>query len=169
MFEKNAGKDFEEWIEYSNRQYEARGMAVINKIATPWNVTRKFSPYKKTYEIVSAFPMSKSTVDFGGTASEKSVWFEAKRSKHKTSFPLRNIHTHQMDYLEKVDKQGGKAFFLVYSEEFKKVWLLWISQLLDFIKTSGRKSIPFDWFEKNCTEIKAKNGVVLDYLSEVLK
>lgn len=169
MVEKNSGKYFEDWIEAANRQYEAKGKAIITKIATPWQVQRKFNPYRSTYEIANAFPLKKSTVDFGGTASSRSIWFDAKKTKVENNFPFKNIHKHQIEYLEKVHDQGGKAFFLIYSEHLNRVWLLWIDQLLYFMKTNKRKSIPFTWFDENCAVIKANNGIILDYLPEVLK
>lgn len=169
MLNKNKGKFFEDWITQSNKVYNARGLAVINKIPTPWQVARKYSPMNKTYNIATAYPLEKSTVDFGGTAASKSIWFEAKTCRNKTSFPLINIHKHQMDYLESVHKQGGEAFFLIFSVHEMKTWLLWINQLLEFIATEKRKSIPYTWFDANCAVIKQNNGVMLDYLPEVLK
>lgn len=169
MHEKSRGKFFENWIEKANAQYEAKGMAIIKKIPTPWQVQRKFNPYQSTYEIANAFPAAKSTVDFGGTASSRSIWFDAKKTTTTTNFPLKNIHKHQIEYLEKVHDQGGKAFLLIYSEHLNRVWLLWISQLMDFIKTNKRKSIPFEWMDQHCAVVKPSNGIVLDYLPEVLK
>jgi recombination protein U len=168
MFKKNAGKYFEDWIDWANKQYLDRGLAVVNKIPTPWKVQRKYSPYKKTYEIANAFPEAKSTVDFGGTANSCSIWFDAKVTKNKTSFPLVNIHKHQIDYLKNVHNQGGKAFLLIHSEHLKSTWLLWIDQLLNFMEHETRKSIPFTWFNDNCSLIKSKNGIVLHYLEEAL-
>jgi recombination protein U len=164
----NRGKYFEEWIDMANAVYHTRGMAVINKIPTPWKVQRKYSPYNKTYEIAYAFAESKSTVDFGGTAQKHSVWFDAKVTKQKCSFPLKNIHKHQIDYLKDVHKQGGKAFFLMHSEILQKTWLLWIDDLIAFMNTYDRKSIPFDWLDEYCKIIEMRNGC-LDYLPIVLE
>ena len=38
-------------------------------------------PRTKKQEIFSAYPEEKSTVDFGGTASGYSVWFDAKTTR----------------------------------------------------------------------------------------
>jgi len=143
-------------------------LAVIKKIPTPWQVQRKFSPYKRTYEIAYAFPERKSTVDFGGTASAQSIWFDAKVTENKTSFPLKNIHDHQINYLEKVYKQGGKAFFLVHFTAHDKSFLLWLNDLINFKTMFTRKSIPYSWFEDNCEVISAGKGIKLDYLPLVL-
>ena len=160
----NRGQFLEDWIDQANMRYNENEQAVITKIPTPWKVQRRYQPYNGQYKIASAFPEKKSTVDFGGTASCFSIWFDAKVTKQKTNFPLKNIHKHQMEYLEKVHNQGGKAFILIHSTELNKTWLLWIEQLLHFLAEIDRKSIPFGWFEENCLEVKEGNGIKLDYL-----
>jgi recombination protein U len=165
----NRGLFLEEMVEQANAYYNEKNMAVIHKIPTPWKVQRKFSPYTKQYQISSAFPEKKATVDFGGTASNQSIWFDVKACKNKLSFPLQNIHKHQRDYLEKVNHQGGKAFLLIHSEVENKTWLLWIQDLLDFIEAGTRKSLTFQWLDENCEVVKSNYGIMLDYLPIVLK
>lgn len=165
----NRGQYLEDWIEQANQLYNLKGLAVITKIPTPWRITRNYSPYTKQYQISGAFPEKKSTVDFGGIASNQSIWFDVKATTHKTSFPLANVHKHQIDYLEKVAKQGGKAFFLIHSKELKKTWILWIDQFLKFIGESKRKSISFKWLETNCEIVPRGKGIILDYLPLILR
>jgi recombination protein U len=165
----NRGKYFEDWVDMSNAHYNAKGMAVITKIPTPWKVQRKYSPFKKTYEIANAFPEKKSTVDFGGTAAKMSIWFDVKVTTNKTSFPLANIHKHQIDYLRSVHEQGGKAFLMIHSEVHKRTWLIWIDVLIDFMETNTRKSILFSWMDTHCSEVKSNNGIILDYLPLILQ
>lgn len=164
----NRGKYLEEWVEQTNQVYNEKGLAVINKIPTPWKVLRKFSPYKKQYTISGAFPEKKSTVDFGGTAQKWSVWFDVKSTTNKTAFPFGNIYGHQLKYLEQVHEQGGKAFILIHATLLKKTWVLWIDDLLKFMSDYSRKSIPFEWFDVYCEEVKQGNGVMLDYLPKIL-
>lgn len=165
----NRGKYLEEWVEQANQTYNARKQAIITKIPTPWKVQRNFKPYTKQYEISYAYPEKKSTVDFGGTASNKSIWFDVKVTKHASNFPLRNIHEHQIEYLRQVDEQGGKAFILVHSEHLQRTWLLWIKDLLHFISTETRKSLTFQWLDEHCSVVSSNTGIILDYLSIVLK
>lgn len=165
----NRGKYLEEWVEQANQVYNHKGLAVITKIPTPWVVQRKRqAPYTNQYQISGAFPQ-KSTVDFGGTASNLSIWFDVKATTNKTSFPLGNIHKHQIEYLQQVAEQGGKAFILVHSQVKKKTWLLWVDQLITFMAEFARKSIPFDWLDINCETIMQGNGVIIDYLPSVLR
>ena len=165
----NRGQYLEQWIEQTNQVYNHKGLAIITKIPTPWVIQRKMSPYTKQFKISGAFPEKKSTVDFGGTASKLSIWFDVKSTTNKTSFPLKNIHKHQIDYLQKVADQGGKAFLLIHAKESKKTWLLWLDHLMDFMAHSPRKSIPFEWLETNCEVVPKGQGVILDYLPIVLR
>jgi len=147
----NRGLYLEEWVEQANRVYYTKNNAVINKIPVPWRFEKK------------------STVDFGGTASNLSIWFDAKATKNKISFPLSNIKPHQIEYLKKTAKQGGRAFFLIHSTTEKLTWVLWIDQLIEFQKESDRKSIPFEWLEANCEVVQSGKGVYLDYLPIILR
>lgn len=165
----NRGLFLEELVEQANEYYNKHGLAVIHKIPTPWKVQRKYSPFSRQYQISGAFPEKKATVDFGGTAQNWSVWFDVKTTTNKLSFPLSNIHQHQRDYLEKVDKQGGKAFLLINSQIQNKTWLIWIKDVLAFIEADTRKSFTFEWLDRNCEEVKSSGGIILDYLPIVLK
>jgi recombination protein U len=161
---RNTGKAFEELIEFTNKQYYQKGLAVIQKIPTPWQVERRYNPRKNKTEIKNAYPLEKSTVDFGGTFLGFSVWFDAKTTQNKTSFPLKNLKAHQEEYLQRVHEQQGKAFLIIHSYKENKTWLLWFKDLKRFKKEHERKSIPFNWLNENCTEILASNTFPLDYL-----
>lgn len=55
-----------------------------------------------------------STVDFAGLLEGGTfIAFDAKETKVKTRFDLKNIHQHQLEYLNAVRDLGGLAFFLV--------------------------------------------------------
>jgi recombination protein U len=165
----NQGQEFEDLIEWANVQYYEREQAVIQKIPTPWKVERKYNIHTGKSEIVSAFPEHKSTVDFGGTAKGRSIWFDAKVTKNRTSFPIKNIKEHQIEFLRRVHEQGGIAFLLVFSQSQNKTWYLSILDLLVFMENEKRQSLPFTWFNEKCPEVNSKNGIVLDYLDIALR
>jgi recombination protein U len=164
----NRGQHLENMVEQTNSAYMRKGLAVISKIPTPWKILRTYNPYTKQYKINNAFPEKKSTVDFGGTASNQSVWFDVKSTQNKTRYPLTNIYGHQREYLLNVAKQGGKAFILIHSTVLEKTWLLWIDQLIKVIEEDV-KSLSFEWLNKHCEVVKSRNGILLDYLPLVLK
>lgn len=164
---KNLGLALEKIIEQANAIYAANGEAIIQKIATPWKVVRKFDPNKKKKIIVAAFPEEKSTVDYGGTVKGRSIWYDAKSTQNKTSFPLANLKRHQVEYLNKVEQAGGIAFWLIYSEQQEKAWILYQKQLRLFQQQHQRKSIPFEWLNSYCRTVKATENNNFDYLREV--
>ena len=167
LLAKNLGLALEKIIEQANKIYAANEEAIIQKIATPWKVVRKFDPIRKKKIIVAAFPEEKSTVDYGGTAKGRSIWYDAKSTQNKTSFPLANLKRHQVNFLNQVERAGGIAFWLIYSEQQEKAWILYQSQLRLFQQQHKRKSIPFEWLNVHCSTVKATKDNNFDYLREV--
>jgi recombination protein U len=169
MFENNQGQEFEQVIEWANMAYYTKREALIQKIPVPWKVERRFDYVSNTNTIVSAYPEHKSTVDFGGTAKGKSIWFDAKTTKNKTNFPLANLKGHQIDFLQRVEEQGGIGFWLIFSQSENATWVLYQSKLDEFLKDYTRKSIPYAWLNDNCPKVYPSKDNPLDYLAEVLK
>lgn len=156
----NRGASFESLIEFANNQYAAKRIALIQKVATPWKVIRQGK------KIISAFPEKKSTVDFIGVSMGRAIAFDAK-STLETRFPLSNIEQHQIDFLERWQRQNGIAFFLIEFAKLHEVYYL----SFDEVKTwwdgmeNGRKSIPYEYF-RMCRRVE-QGRVVLDYLAEI--
>jgi len=157
----NRGKSLENLIEHANEQYKAKGVALIQKVATPWTVIRRGKA------IVSAFPSEKSTVDFIGVISGGSpAAFDAKQCKLATSFPLSNIEQHQLDFLSMWEFNGGTSFLLIEMTELKKIFRVDFHQMMIYwiqAVNGGRKSIPVKDFS-NFKEVGQAGGIVLDYL-----
>jgi len=102
------GNELEKAAEAANRRYKVEKKALILKVPTPIVYTNKGMIAKQ------------STVDFVGIISGGTfIAFDAKETLSKTSFPLKNIHQHQLTYLDYVDELGGIAFFLIH---FKKLY-----------------------------------------------
>jgi len=156
----NRGKSLETLIEHANKQYKAKGVALIQKVATPWTVIRRGK------QIVSAFPAEKSTVDFIGIAQDYAVAFDAKQCKEKTRFPLSNIEQHQMDFLREWARQDGKSFFIIEMSELGKIYKAEFGHISHYwykALKGGRKSIPIKDFDK-FKVVGQAGGIVLDYL-----
>lgn len=157
----NRGRSLEDLINYSNEQYRAKGVALIQKVATPWTVIRRGK------QIVSAFPAEKSTVDFIGVVHEKiPIAFDAKQCKEETRFPLSYIEHHQMVFLKQWSGYGGEAFFVIEMIALREIFRVpygVISKYWEDAQSGGRKSIPIDDFKK-MQPLKSANGIVLDYL-----
>lgn len=162
MSQGKRGKALENLVDYTNNQYLSKGLARIDKVPTPWNVS--YNPRKR---INQAFPEKKGTVDYIGVSQGKPIAFDAKSNKVKTNFPLHNIHEHQIRFLQDFQEQGGLSFFIVEFEPLKEIYLIMIDQVNEWWVDSmrgGRKSIPYDYFKDNCPLIKSGDGIALDYL-----
>ena len=159
------GSAFEEMIELTNRLYFQKGLAVIQKVPTP---ITPVEVNNKARTITSAYFEKKSTVDFIGVASGTAICFDAKETK-LLNLPLRNIHAHQIEFMEKFVIQGGVSFLLVNFTTKNEVYLLPISELSKHFvasKKGGRKSIPYDAFDKTKL-VKNENGFPVNYLAVV--
>ena len=157
------GMVLENMVEYSNKVYKNKGMALIDKVPTPWSVQYN----KKTGKVMRAYPQKKGTVDFVGISHGRSIAFDAKNTNERTRFPLSNVEQHQVDYLLNHQDHGGISFFLFYFEKHQEAYLMQIEQFSvwwDAQYQGGRKSIPYDWFTVNVDRVKTQRGVPLDYL-----
>lgn len=160
----NRGKDFEDLINLVNQQYLTRGLAVIQKVATPWTVSRG----KK--EIMYAFPEEESTVDYIGTLKGgRPVAFDAKSCKIKTSFPFSNVKAHQVQFLRNWQDMNGSAFFLIEMTSLRKTYRIPLDNFLQFwneANRGGRKSIVIADLQL-FHEVRSRNGLYLDYLEGI--
>ena len=153
------GSTFEDLINYTNQVYKKKEIALIEKIPTPIKPIRLD---KKNHTISLAYFEKKSTVDYIGVAQCIPICFDAKETRQK-NLPLNNIHEHQIDFMERFERQNGISFLLVHFLFYDKYFLLPFSILKKFWDQSktGKKSIGYDVFEH---EISLSNNFVLDYL-----
>ena len=107
------GSTLEEFVNHTNERYSELGLALVQKIPTP------ITPVKIDQEsrhITLAYFDKISTVDYIGAVQGIPVCFDAKECRADT-FPLQNVHEHQIDFMEKFERQGGIAFLLIYYTE----------------------------------------------------
>lgn len=161
------GSTLEEFINHTNDRYTELGLALIQKIPTP------ITPVKidqNSRHITLAYFDKISTVDYIGAVQGIPVCFDAKECRVNT-FPLQNIHEHQMDFMEKFEKQGGIAFLLLYFSTRDELYYMRFKQILKFWnrgKNGGRKSFRYDeldpeWF------MEFKQGYFIPYLDFLQK
>ena len=104
------GSTLEDLINRTNEKYLTNNLALIQKIPTP---ITPINIDKDSRHITLAYFDQKSTVDYIGAVQGIPVCFDAKECAVDT-FSLQNIHAHQVEFMEKFEKQGGVAFFLIY-------------------------------------------------------
>lgn len=140
----NRGMKLEEDINISNDYYLSIGKAVIHKKPTPVQIVDVHFPKRSAAVIKEAYFQKPSTTDYNGVYRGKYIDFEAKETKQKTSFPLKNFHEHQVEHMKRVLKQDGICFVLMRFSSLDEVYYLNASHLIhywDEQKRNGRKSI----------------------------
>ena len=137
------GSTLEDMINRTNERYLEKHLALIQKIPTP------ITPVKMDKEhrhITLAYFEQRSTVDYIGAVQGIPVCFDAKECVADT-FPLQNIHEHQVRFMEDFERQGGIAFLLIYYSAKNILYYMRYEEILKFwnrAKEGGRKSIRFE-------------------------
>ena len=101
------GSTLEDMINHTNDLYREKKLALIQKIPTP---ITPVSIDKTSRHITLAYFDQKSTVDYIGAIQGVPVCFDAKECAADT-FPLQNVHPHQVAFMREFVEQGGIAFF----------------------------------------------------------
>jgi len=156
------GSTFEEMIDLTNRLYSRAGLAEIQKIPTP---ITPVAVDNAAHTITSAYFEKKSTVDFIGAAQGIPICFDAKETR-QPSLPLRNIHAHQVEFMENFRKQKGVSFLLVNFVAKNEMFLLpgeVLAQYKAAEAAGGRKSIPYAKFNP-LLRVRNENGFPVHYL-----
>lgn len=160
---KNRGMDLEYLIENENIYYRDHDIAYIYKKPTPIKVV-KADYTAKGKRIIDAFYETPSTLDFNGLYKGYYIEFDAKETNNKTSFPLSNVHPHQIAHIRNINNHNGIVFLIIRMNE--KYFLLPGKTFIDFLDHEKRQSVPYSFIESNAYEIKLSlRG--LDYLKVV--
>lgn len=160
----NRGMGLEDDLNESNNYYSAIKRAIIHKKPTPITINKVDYKSRNDAVIKEAHFKIPSTTDYNGVYRGKYIDFEAKETKNKTSFPLNNIHKHQIEHLKNITELGGIGFIIVRFSSLNKTYYLSCQKLLDFLNNETRKSIPIEYFDKNGYIIKEGLRPRLDYL-----
>lgn len=158
------GDALEDLIHLSNEFYSRHKIARIDKAATPITVVE----LDNNGLITKAYFEKKATIDFYGIAQGIFITFDAKETGQK-SFPLKNIHPHQIDYMLEISQQGGVSFLIVHFKTFDCYKLVPVEILIEFsnaAQVGARKSIPFEAIPESFEIKREKNGILL-YLDAV--
>ena len=161
------GSVLEELVNKSNEQYRDMGLALIQKVPTPITPIQ-FD--KDSRHITLAYFEKKSTVDYIGAVQGIPVCFDAKECKTDT-FPLANVHQHQIDFMTDFEKQNGLAFILIYFVKEDIFYYLTLKKLLEFktrADNGGIKRFRFDELPKEFV-LEKRNDVIVPYLDGIEK
>ena len=160
------GSALEELINRTNETYSGNQLALIQKIPTP---ITPINIDKASRHITLAYFDQKSTVDYIGAVQGIPVCFDAKEC-HTDTFPLQNIHEHQVDFMARFEQQQGVAFFLIYYTKRDRFYYLSLRELLIFwgrMHPGGRKSFRIEELTPAFFFDMGKGGVLVPYLEKI--
>lgn len=164
----NRGKTLEDEINETNAYYKVRKLAIVHKKPVPIQIVKVEYPSRSAAVIREAYFRTPSTTDYNGVWNGYYIDFEAKETESKTSFPLKNIHPHQITHMLEVIEQNGIAFMIVRFSSLERYFVLPMPTILDawnIMEEGGRKSIPLPTFEQQGFELKPGYYPRIDYLS----
>ena len=161
------GSALEDMINHSNEVYRERTLALIQKIPTP---ITPITIEKETRHITLAYFDQKSTVDYIGAVQGIPVCFDAKECAVNT-FPLHNVHEHQIQFMQEFEEQGGVAFIILYWTGRDEIYYIPFDELKGFwdrMQRGGRKSFTYDEMDKSF-RIGRQRDVLVHYLAMIQK
>ncbi|MCI8299046.1 MAG: Holliday junction resolvase RecU [Lachnospiraceae bacterium] len=161
------GSALEEFINLTNEKYADHGLALIQKVPTP---ITPINIDKENHHITLAYFDQKSTVDYIGAVQGIPVCFDAKEC-HTDTFPLQNVHSHQVQFMEMFEKQQGIAFLLIFYSHRSETYYLRFKKLMEFwkrAKEGGRKSFRYEELEAEYF-LSSKGGILVPYLDAIQK
>ena len=160
------GSGLEDLINHTNERYLENGLALIQKVPTP---ITPITIDKENGHITLAYFDQKSTVDYIGAVQGIPVCFDAKECKTDT-FPLHNIHPHQIAFMGEFEQQGGVAFIILSFTERNETYYLPFDHVARFwrrMEDGGRKSFTYEEIDHSFA-IRAHRDMYVHYL-EVLQ
>ncbi len=161
------GMELEADINSTNQWYLDQDKAVIYKKPTPVQIVKVDYPARSAAKITEAYFKVPSTTDYNGIYRGKYLDFEAKECALKTSFPIKSIHPHQIRHLDDVTRHGAIAFVIVRFTHIGETYYVVASDMTEYIRTCGRSSIPYKWFQEHGYLIPYNYVKPVDYLQIV--
>ena len=156
------GSTLEDLLNRTNEKYLENNLALIQKIPTP---ITPINIEKESRHITLAYFDQKSTVDYIGVVQGIPVCFDAKECNTDT-FPLANIHEHQVEFMRHFEEQNGISFILISYTQKNGFYYLRFQDLMRFWKRAaegGRKSFRYEELDPEYFLPKVP-GVLVPYL-----
>ena len=100
-------------------------------------------------------------MDYIGAVQGIPVCFDAKECAADT-FPLQNIHRHQVEFMGGYEEQGGVSFFLIYFSHRQECYYLRYAELMRYW-VRMEEELDEQYF------IPSGNGAVIHYLLAMQK
>lgn len=157
------GSTLEELINLTNELYRDKKLGLVQKIPTP------ITPVKIDKEngnISLAYFEKDSTVDYIGVVQGVPICFDAKECAADT-FSLRNIHEHQIHFMEDFERQQGVSFLIVMFSARNEFYYLRFRELNKYLERADAghpKNFKYDELDKSYF-LKSEAGAAVHYLT----
>jgi len=156
--------NLENMLNETNEYYIDEDIALIYKKPTPIGTVKV--GFECGHKVINrAYFKTQSTLDYNGIYKGKYIEFEAKETKQKTSYPLSNIHKHQLEHLKKVITHGGIGFLIISMNE--EVFVLPGEVLISYIERELKKSLSYNFIKENAYKVKIGYRPRCDYLTVI--
>lgn len=159
------GSGLEEYINQTNEVYRDNQLALVQKIPTP---ITPINIDKTNRHITLAYFDQKSTVDYIGLVQGVPVCFDAKECAGDT-FPLANIHEHQVAFMTDFERQDGISFLLLSFTRREEFYYMKYREMMRFwnrMQEGGRKSFRREELDADCFFARRGN-LLVPYLDQL--
>lgn len=163
------GMTLEQQINESNKYYLTEGIAVVHKKPTPIQIVKVDYPKRSKAVIREAYFRQASTTDYNGVYKGYYLDFEAKETRNKTNFPLKNFHEHQIFHLSACLKQKGICFTIIKFASLERYFVTPASFVINAWREKDKSSMTLKEIVDNSYEIKSGFRPTLPYLKAVDK
>ena len=159
------GSVLEEYINQTNEVYRDNQLALVQKIPTP---ITPINIDKTNRHITLAYFDQKSTVDYIGLVQGVPVCFDAKECAGDT-FPLANIHEHQVAFMTDFERQDGISFLLLSFTRREEFYYMKYQEMMRFwnrMQEGGRKSFRREELDADCF-FSRRGNLLVPYLDQL--
>ncbi|QSF13645.1 Holliday junction resolvase RecU [Mycoplasma sp. Mirounga ES2805-ORL] len=152
---KNRGMLLESIVNKTINYYTDNNIAYIEKKELPI----KFRKVVDNKNLENAFIFKKSTVDYIGCYKGRFIAFEAKTT-NENLLPKSNIPNHQINYLRKIEENGGVSFLLIFFSSKDEFYVIKTSDFIMQLK----KSISYENIKQYGFKLELCFPGIIDFL-----
>ena len=159
------GSTLEGLINRTNDSHREKTLALIQNVPTP---ITPITIDKESRHITLAYFEQKSTVDYIGAVQGIHVCFDAKECAAST-FPLQNLHPHQIAFMKEFEEQGGVSFIILSFTRKNEIYYLPYAEVRRFwerMENGGRKSFTYEEVDKSW-RIRSHREQFVHYLEQL--
>ena len=159
------GSTLEEFINHTCELYREKNLALIQKVPTP--ITPVQIDQKSRHITLAYFDKTR-TITYMGAFQGILGGVDAKECATDT-FPVQNIHEHQVAFMRDFERQQGVAFLILYFSHRDEVYYLTFRQMYRFWQRGiqgGPKHFKYQELEPQWF-LERKGNVLVPFLDGI--